>query len=175
MTMPKQSAGLILYRQTPPRPRSPPRPPRRTLLGQEGPRRLVHPQRRVHPTRGQPLASRDPRIQRGNRSHPQPAHSSHLGSIKQSGGKTVTAFACPGDCDPTTLTSNLVRMEWPPRSGRHIEFPEVDRAQLVLPPRSQLSPSTQPRHPSYNPSPRPFTETQETTSNMNPNGIPGNR
>jgi predicted NUDIX family NTP pyrophosphohydrolase len=51
-----------------------------------------------------------------------------LGTIKQPGGKIVTAWAFAGDCDPSTLTSNLCRIEWPPRSGRHIEFPEIDRA-----------------------------------------------
>ncbi len=51
-----------------------------------------------------------------------------LGSVKQAGGKLVTAWAFEGDCDPSTITSNLCRIEWPPRSGRLIEFPEVDRA-----------------------------------------------
>jgi predicted NUDIX family NTP pyrophosphohydrolase len=50
-----------------------------------------------------------------------------LGTIKQAGGKIVTAWAFEGDCDPTRLTSNLCQVEWPPRSGRIIEFPEVDR------------------------------------------------
>jgi predicted NUDIX family NTP pyrophosphohydrolase len=50
-----------------------------------------------------------------------------LGTIKQAGGKIVTAWAFEGDCDPTRLTSNLCQVEWPPRSGRVIEFPEVDR------------------------------------------------
>jgi predicted NUDIX family NTP pyrophosphohydrolase len=51
-----------------------------------------------------------------------------LGSVKQAGGKIVTAWAFGGDCDPAAITSNLCRIEWPPRSGRQIEFPEVDRA-----------------------------------------------
>ena len=50
-----------------------------------------------------------------------------LGSVKQGGGKVVTAWAFQGDCDPSTLSSNLCRMEWPPRSGRQIQFPEIDR------------------------------------------------
>jgi predicted NUDIX family NTP pyrophosphohydrolase len=50
-----------------------------------------------------------------------------LGSIKQAGGKLVSAWAFEGDCDPTHLVSNTCSMEWPPRSGRTIEFPEVDR------------------------------------------------
>ncbi len=51
----------------------------------------------------------------------------HLGSIKQTGGKVVTAWAFAGDCDPAALVSNTCEIEWPPRSGRRIEIPEVDR------------------------------------------------
>lgn len=51
-----------------------------------------------------------------------------LGSVKQAGGKTVTAWAFEGDCDPGTIRSNTFTMEWPPNSGRQQEFPEVDRA-----------------------------------------------
>ncbi len=51
----------------------------------------------------------------------------NLGEVKQAGGKLVTAWAFEGDCDPQKLTSDLCRMEWPPRSRRMIEFPEVDR------------------------------------------------
>ncbi len=51
----------------------------------------------------------------------------NLGSIKQKSGKIVTAWAFQGDCDPAKLISNTCEIEWPPRSGRHIEIPEVDR------------------------------------------------
>jgi predicted NUDIX family NTP pyrophosphohydrolase len=50
-----------------------------------------------------------------------------LGTVKQAGGKLVIAWAFEGDCDPAKLGSNLCQVEWPPRSGRMIEFPEVDR------------------------------------------------
>jgi len=50
-----------------------------------------------------------------------------LGSIRQKSGKVVTAWAFEGDCDPEKLTSNTCEIEWPPRSGKHIEIPEVDR------------------------------------------------
>ena len=50
-----------------------------------------------------------------------------LGTIKQTGGKLVSVWAFEGDCDPTALASNPFQMEWPPRSGRLAEFPEVDR------------------------------------------------
>lgn len=51
-----------------------------------------------------------------------------LGTIKQAGGKIVIAWAFEGDCDPANLRSNVYQTEWPPRSGRRVEFPEVDRA-----------------------------------------------
>ena len=51
-----------------------------------------------------------------------------LGAFKQPGGKTVVGFACEGDFDPASLTSNTFSIEWPPHSGRTAEFPEVDKA-----------------------------------------------
>ena len=50
-----------------------------------------------------------------------------LGTVKQASGKLVSAWAFEGDCDPGKLTSNSCSVEWPPRSGRMIEIPEVDR------------------------------------------------
>ena len=50
-----------------------------------------------------------------------------LGEHKQAGGKIVTAWAIEGDCDPSRMKSNTFLLEWPPRSGRMAEFPEVDR------------------------------------------------
>jgi predicted NUDIX family NTP pyrophosphohydrolase len=52
-----------------------------------------------------------------------------LGSIRQRAGKVVEAWAAEADFDPATLDSNTFTMEWPPRSGRQTEFPEVDRAE----------------------------------------------
>jgi predicted NUDIX family NTP pyrophosphohydrolase len=50
-----------------------------------------------------------------------------LGAHKQP-GKTIVAWACEGDFDTASLKSNTFSLEWPPRSGRTAEFPEVDRA-----------------------------------------------
>ena len=50
-----------------------------------------------------------------------------LGTVKQKSGKLVAAWAFEGDCDPDKLTSNTCEIEWPPRSGRRMEIPEVDR------------------------------------------------
>lgn len=51
-----------------------------------------------------------------------------LGSVRQPSGKLVTAFAMEGDLDATAIRSITFSMEWPPRSGRMQDFPEVDRA-----------------------------------------------
>ncbi len=51
-----------------------------------------------------------------------------LTPIKQSSGKIIQVWALQGDLDPTTIKSNTFTMEWPPRSGRQQEFPEIDRA-----------------------------------------------
>jgi predicted NUDIX family NTP pyrophosphohydrolase len=51
-----------------------------------------------------------------------------LGTVRQSGGKIVEAFALEGDFDIETLESNSFEIEWPPHSGEQKTFPEVDRA-----------------------------------------------
>ena len=50
-----------------------------------------------------------------------------LGQIKQPSGKIITAWAMEGDCSPEEIRSNTFSMEWPPKSGRQQEFPEIDR------------------------------------------------
>lgn len=50
-----------------------------------------------------------------------------LGEVRQSGGKTVTAWAVEADLDPVTVVPGTFEMEWPPGSGRVREFPELDR------------------------------------------------
>ena len=50
-----------------------------------------------------------------------------LPSQRQPSGKIILAWAVEGDCDPAQLRSGVFEMEWPPRSGRRQEFPEVDR------------------------------------------------
>ena len=51
-----------------------------------------------------------------------------LPPVRQKGGKIVHAWAVEGDCDAEAVKSNSFTLEWPPRSGRMQEFPEVDRA-----------------------------------------------
>ncbi len=51
-----------------------------------------------------------------------------LGEVRQAGGKRLTAWAAEGDLDAAAAVSNTFALEWPPRSGRVQEFPEIDRA-----------------------------------------------
>ena len=51
-----------------------------------------------------------------------------LTPLKQRGGKVVLAWAVEGDCDADNIKSNMFSIEWPPRSGKREEFPEMDRA-----------------------------------------------
>src|SRR5271156_5194914 len=53
-----------------------------------------------------------------------------LKPVTQKGGKIVHAWAFEGDCDPSAIVSNMFTMEWPPKSGRQMEFPEIDRAEF---------------------------------------------
>ena len=50
-----------------------------------------------------------------------------LGVVEQSGGKSVRVWAVEGDLDPAAVVPGTFTMEWPPRSGRVQEFPELDR------------------------------------------------
>jgi predicted NUDIX family NTP pyrophosphohydrolase len=51
-----------------------------------------------------------------------------LGTVRTSGGKRITAFALAADLDTDHVVPGVFTMEWPPRSGRMQEFPEIDRA-----------------------------------------------
>jgi predicted NUDIX family NTP pyrophosphohydrolase len=53
-----------------------------------------------------------------------------LGEVRLRSGKTVHAWAFPGSVDPASLRSNLFEIEWPPKSGRQQQFPEIDRAEF---------------------------------------------
>jgi len=51
-----------------------------------------------------------------------------LAPVRQKSGKWVHAWALEGDCDPAAIRSNTFSVEWPPKSGKQREFPEIDRA-----------------------------------------------
>jgi predicted NUDIX family NTP pyrophosphohydrolase len=53
-----------------------------------------------------------------------------LGSVKNKSGKLIFAWALQGDLDLTTFKSNTFSLEWPPRSGKICDFPEVDQARF---------------------------------------------
>jgi len=70
-----------------------------------------------------------------------------LGWIKQKGGKTVHAWAFEGDLpQPFEVKSNLFEMEWPPHSGKHKMFPEIDQARFFSEEvaRSKIKPAQEP-------------------------------
>ena len=52
-----------------------------------------------------------------------------LGEVRQRNSKRLTAWAAEGELDASAVRSNTFTMEWPPRSGRTQEFPEIDRAE----------------------------------------------
>jgi predicted NUDIX family NTP pyrophosphohydrolase len=60
---------------------------------------------------------------------PPDGEATDLGEIRQKSGKRVRAWAIAGDLDVAAIHSNTLEFEWPPRSGRLIEIPEVDRAE----------------------------------------------
>jgi len=66
--------------------------------------------------------------------HPVPDGSPiDLGEIRQKGGKYVVAWALEGDLDPAAAHSNTFPFQWPPRSGRYIQIPEIDRVEWFAP------------------------------------------
>ena len=54
-----------------------------------------------------------------------------LATVRQAGGKMVEAFAVEGDLDPEKITSVEFELEWPPKSGRRRNFPEVEQARWM--------------------------------------------
>ena len=124
--MPKQSAGLLMVRLTSAIPEV-------LLVHPGGPffrnKDLGHwTVPKGEPNPGEDLlrtAQREFREETGFASHPPLLP---LDTIRQAGGKLVTAWAFLGDCDPAELRSNTCEIEWPPRSNHLLTIPEVDRA-----------------------------------------------
>lgn len=56
-------------------------------------------------------------------------HLEPLEAVRQAGGKIVHAWAVEGELEPEEIRSNTFTIEWPPRSGKQREFPEIDRAE----------------------------------------------
>ena len=127
--MPKRSAGLVLFRQR---------------EGDEIEVLLVHPggpfwakkdlgawsiPKGEHADDEDPLAAARREFAEELGQAPPDGEPVPLGEVRQKGGKRVVAWALEGDLDPATVASNTFEIEWPPRSGRLQEFPEVDRAE----------------------------------------------
>jgi predicted NUDIX family NTP pyrophosphohydrolase len=73
-------------------------------------------------------AERELREELGTPAPPPTTPDLELGEVRQTGGKVVVAWAREATLDVTTIASNTVEVEWPPRSGRRITVPELDRA-----------------------------------------------
>lgn len=69
-----------------------------------------------------------------------------LGPLRQAGGKIVEGFALEQNLDAAAIVSNCFELEWPPRSGRRLSFPEIDAAQwfTVAEAEAMMLPSQQP-------------------------------
>ena len=120
---PRRSSGILLFRRT---------PELQVLLGHMGgpfwTRKDEHawsiPKGEHEPDEDAETAAR--REYAEETGHPAPAQLLPLGVVR--GSKVLTAWAAEGDLDPATVVSNTFDLEWPPRSGRVQQFPELDRA-----------------------------------------------
>jgi predicted NUDIX family NTP pyrophosphohydrolase len=126
--MPKLSAGLVAYRRT----------------GTELEILLVHPggpfwakkddgawsipKGEYEPSEDPLAVARREFEEEIGQAPPEESEPVWLGELRQASGKVVSAWAMEGDLDAHEVHSNSFEMEWPPRSGRTQEFPEVDRA-----------------------------------------------
>lgn len=123
--MPKQSAGLLLYRRR--------GEPEVFLVHPGGPFWAGKDAHAWSIPKGEFAADEDT-LQAAEREFAEETGLTPEGTfvalrpLKQPGGKIVHAWAVEGDCDPAAIVSNSFALEWPPRSGRMRQFPEVDRA-----------------------------------------------
>jgi predicted NUDIX family NTP pyrophosphohydrolase len=125
--MPKQSAGILLYRMTDKQLQvflvHPGGPffqkkdegawsiPKGEYVNGEDP--LAAAQREFEEETGQTISGNFVKLQ----------------PVKQKSGKVVQAWAVEGDIDRDAIKSNLFEIEWPPKSGKRVSFPEIDRAE----------------------------------------------
>ena len=126
--MPRRSAGILLYRG---------RDNSREVL-------LVHPggpawagrdigawsiPKGEYDAGDDPLAAARREFEEELGTAPPDSEAQDLGEVRQKSGKLVRAWALEGDLDPDSIASNTFELEWPPRSGKMLEIPEVDRAE----------------------------------------------
>jgi len=123
--MPKQSAGILLYRESSGTPQ--------VLLGHPGgPLWAKKDEGAWSIPKGEFTDGEDPlaaarREFEEETGFPVTGDPLPLAPLRQPTGKVVHAWAVKGDLDPGAARSNTFSMEWPPRSGRQREFPEIDR------------------------------------------------
>jgi predicted NUDIX family NTP pyrophosphohydrolase len=129
------SAGILLYRRS-----GPGAPGLEVLLAHPGGPYFAKRDAgawsipKGEPGPGEPLLTVACREFEEETGHPvPPGPTVELGSIVQKGGKVVHAWAVEGDLDPAAAQSNTFEMEWPPRSGRRITVPEIDRVEWFDP------------------------------------------
>ncbi|MDX3781024.1 NUDIX domain-containing protein [Streptomyces europaeiscabiei] len=130
MTTPKRSAGLLLHRRT--------EHGVEVLLGHLGGPLFAHqdagawsvPKGEYQPDEPAWDAARR-EFQEELGLAPPEGEAVPLGEVRQKNGKIVTAWAIEADLDPATVVPGTFRMEWPPRSGRIQEFPELDRVEWL--------------------------------------------
>jgi predicted NUDIX family NTP pyrophosphohydrolase len=126
--MPKLSAGLLVYRRGAPGPEV-------LLVHPGGPYWAKKDEGAWSIPKGEYEPDEDPLEvalrefeEEIGKTPPDPTDAVWLGELRQPSGKIVSAWAVEGDVDVGDVRSNTFEMEWPPRSGRTQEFPEVDRA-----------------------------------------------
>jgi predicted NUDIX family NTP pyrophosphohydrolase len=126
--MPKLSAGLLVYRRGAPGPEV-------LLVHPGGPYWAKKDEGAWSIPKGEYEPDEDPLEvalrefeEEIGKTPPDPADAESLAELRQPSGKIVSAWAVEGDVDVGDVRSNTFEMEWPPRSGRTQEFPEVDRA-----------------------------------------------
>jgi len=126
--MPSRSAGLLLYRRDAGAPRV-------LIVHMGGPFWARREEGAWSVPKGErpegedPLATARREFEEELGRPPPPGVPVELGEYRQAGGKRVLVFAQEGDFDASAITSNELEIEWPPRSGRTVRFPEVDRAE----------------------------------------------
>jgi len=124
--MPKQSAGILLFRRTGERPEVMLVHPGGPFWARRDDGAWTIPKGECEPGE-EPLAAAMREFEEETGQRPQGTFIA-LGSFRQSSAKTVSVWAVEGKFDPARLRSITFSMEWPPRSGRMQDFPEVDRA-----------------------------------------------
>ena len=125
--MKRLSAGLLIHRKKNGEPEV-------LLVHPGGPSGLIRtwehrPSRKGYETNENPLEAAKREFEEEIGQPPPEGSPIALGEIHRKDGKIITVWAVEGDPDVSSIVSNTVEIEWPPRTGRIIEIPEVDKAE----------------------------------------------